>query len=409
VSPVARAVAQPGAKQDVALAAGGLLVAAVTIALALSGGPAPAPAASPTVAQVAVATGGSKLRPSATLLWRSLVEGMDVHVGDSVFVPPGAEATLRFVDGTELSLDERSLVVVEPPRGGRRAVMLRQGSLSGRAGEGGLVLSTPAGEAHLEARSEARVELTGRELEVAVTQGAARVTTSRGAEVKVAKGQRAAAGQGETRTLAAWPVTLTAPDAHLRKLFHGVPPPIELAWTGTVPAGARVQVARDRLFAFVEREESAAPGHLTIDRPSPGVSWWRVVDEAGRPLSEARRFSLVEDVAAATLFPREGEVVLAPKGTPVSFSWTPLPGVTKFLLEVSPSREFEPITVSETVTGHTARVVLSLEEGTWYWRVRAARDDGEAGAPSEPSRFRLIHKGIPEAPELLTPQIEVSP
>jgi hypothetical protein len=41
--------------------------------------------------------------------------------------------------------------------------------------------------------------------------------------------------------------------------------------------------------------------------------------------------------------------------------------------------------------------------------VRAARDDGEAGAPSEPSRFRLIHKGIPEAPELLTPQIEVSP
>lgn len=406
---MARAVAQPVAMQDLGLVAGGLLVAAVTIALALSGGPAPAPTASPTVASVAAATGGGKLRPSATLLWRSLAEGMDVHDGDSVFVPPGAEATLRFVDGTELALDERSLVVVEPPRGGHRAVTLRQGSLSGRAGRDGLVLSTPAGEAHLDAKSEARVELAGSELEVAVKQGEARVKTPKGAEVKVAKGQRAAAEQGAARALAAWPVALTAPDAHLRQLFHGAPSPIELAWSGAVPDGARVQVARDRLFAFVEHDEPAAEGHFTIDAPRPGVSWWRVVDEAGKPLSEARRFSLVEDVAAATMFPREGEVVLAPKGTAVAFSWTPLPGVTKFLVELSPSREFEPITVSEKVTGHTARVTLSLEEGTWYWRVRASRDDGEPGVPSEPSRFRLIHKGIPEAPELLTPQIEVTP
>jgi hypothetical protein len=102
-------------------------------------------------------------------------------------------------------------------------------------------------------------------------------------------------------------------------------------------------------------------------------------------------------------------VVLAPKGSQVAFSWTSLPGVTSFLVELSPSREFEPITVSEAAKGNTARLTLSLEEGTWYWRVRASREGGEPGAPSEPSRFRLIHKGIPEAPELLTPQIEVTP
>lgn len=406
---MARAVAQPVAVQDLALAAGGLVVAAVTMAFALSGGPEVPVTRLPTVASVSVATGGSKLRPSATLLWRSLAEGMDVHDGDSVFVPPGAEATLRFVDGTELSLDERSLVVVEPPHGGHRAVTLRQGSLSGRAGDQGLVLSTPAGEAHLDARSEARVELSGNELEVAVTQGAGSVKSSKGAELQVAKGQRAAADQGSTRALAAWPVTLTAPDAQLRRLFHGAPAPLELEWTGEVPDGARVQVARDRLFAFVEQDVPAVDGHLTLEAPRAGVSWWRVVDDGGRALSEARRFSFVEDVAPATMFPREGEVVLAPKGSQIAFSWTPLPGVTSFVVELSPSREFEPITSREAVKGNTARVTVSLEEGTWYWRVRAARDDGEAGTPSEPSRFRLIHKGIPEAPELLTPQIEVTP
>jgi hypothetical protein len=406
---MARAVAEPGSRQDVALAAGGLAVAALTLALSLFSRGAEPPHDTVTVASVSVSTGGSKLRPAATLLWRGLAAGMDVHDGDSVFVPPGADATLRFIDGTELSLDERSLVVVEPPRGGRRAVTLRQGSLSGRAGDAGLLLSTPNGEARLDAESEARVELTGRELEVAVKKGQAKLTTSKGAEVQVGKGQRAAAAAEGTRAQAAWPVTLTAPEARVRRVVHGAPGPLELAWEGQVPEGARVQVARDRLFAFVEHDESAAAGRYTLDAPRPGVSWWRVVDERGAAVSEARRFSLVEDIAPSTMFPREGEVVLAPKGTQIAFAWTPLPGVTEFLVELSPSREFEPISVSERVKGNTARVTVSLEEGAWYWRVRAAREDGEPGHPSEPSKFRLIHKGIPEAPELLTPQIEVTP
>ena len=406
---MARAAEGPGSGQDVALAAAGLAVAALTLGLALTtGGGEPSPGAV-TVASVSVASGGSKLRPAATLLWRGLAAGMSVHDGDAVFVPPGADATLRFVDGTELALDERSLVVVEPPRGGRRSVTLRQGSLSGRAGDAGLVLSTPAGEAQLEAASEARVELTGKSLEVDVTKGQANLTTTKGAEVKVGPGQRAAAAADGARALAAWPVTLTAPEARLRKLFHGAPAPLELAWEGAVPDGARVQVARDRLFAFVEHEGPAAEGRFTLKAPRPGVSWWRIVDERGAPVSEARRFSFVEDVAPSTMFPREGEVVLAPKGSQVAFSWTPLPGVSEFLVEISPSREFEPLTVSERVKGNTARLFLSLEEGAWCWRVRAAREDGEPGHPSEPSKFRLIHKGIPEAPELLTPQIEVTP
>lgn len=406
---MASAVAEAALTKDVALAVGGLLVAAVTLGLALTSTGDEPSTQSPTVAHVASAAGGSKLRPGATLLWRGLSDGMDVHDGDAVFVPPGAEATLRFVDGTELALDERSLVVVEPPRGGRRAVTLRQGSLSGRAGDAGLLLSTPVGEARLDPSSEARVELTGSELEVAVRQGQAKVTSQQGAEVKVASGQRASAGQEGSRALAAWPVSLTSPEARFRRFFQGSPEELTLAWQGSVPEGARLQVARDRLFAFVEVDEPAAEGRFVLRSPRPGVSWWRVVDERGRAVSEARRFSIVEDVAPSTMFPQEGEVVLAPKGTQLAFSWTPLPGVTRFLVELSSSRGFEPITQAEVVKGSSARLTVSLEEGSWYWRVRAERDDGEPGSPSEPSKFRLIHKGIPAAPELLTPQIEVTP
>ena len=182
-----------------------------------------------------------------------------------------------------------------------------------------------------------------------------------------------------------------------------------LTWSGRLPDGARVQVARDRLYAFVDSEHPARGGSFVLKQPSKGVTWWRLVDADGRPISEARRFTCVEDVAPVAMFPRSGEVLLAPPGTSVAFAWAPLPGISRYRLEISPSQGFEPVTVSEVANGATARISLNLNEAMWFWRVRVDDESGRAGAPSEPMRFRIIHKGIPEAPELLNPEIEVTP
>jgi hypothetical protein len=405
---MAHAASTSSGTQDLVLVVGGLLIAALTLALALGEAAAPPDTTSPPVASVTEASGDSRLRPTATLLWRNVAAGMEVHDGDSVFVPPGAAATLRFMDGTELDLDERALVVVEAPRGGERSITLRQGSLSGRAGEGGLVLATAAGEARIGARAEACVELTGGELEVTVQRGEASVRAAAGGELTLARGQRAAAGQGSPRALPAWPVTLTEPDANLRRWFEQAPPALELAWTGEVAEAARVQLARDRLFAYVDAELPATGGRTVVSAPRPGVTWWRIVDGDGRPLSLAQRFTFLEDVPPAAMGPRDGEVVMAPRGAPLTFWWTPLAGVASYVVEVSSSREFERLAMSEEVRRSTVRLSPRLEEGTWYWRVRPLRG-GAPGAPSRPSRFRLIHKGIPDAPELLSPEIEVEP
>jgi hypothetical protein len=386
-----------------ALVAAASLTAAFTVGTLRDDG-----AATPTVASVKQSSGQVKLRLAATLGWKNVVRGVDVHDGDALFVPPGAEATLAFADGTELALDERTLVVVERPRAGPRTVTLRQGSVSGRAGSEGLTLATAAGEARLEAAAEAHVELTERnELEVAVKKGAAKVK-GQGAETRVASGQRVAAAETGTTALAPWPVLLGAPEAQARLPFRGTPPPVTLSWSGTVPAGARVQVARDRLFAFVEQELAATETSVVLPAPASGITWWRVVDASGRPVSEARRFTCSEDVSPVAMFPRNGEVLLAPPGTEVAFAWTPLPGITRYRLELSSNQGFEPVARAEVVSGATARLRLDLNEGAWFWRVRVD-DEGGAGVPSEGRRFRVIHKGIPDAPELLTPEIEVTP
>lgn len=398
------------AERDLWLAGAAALFAAAALTLALR----PSHfgedvATTPTVAGIKQASGEVKLRLAYTLGWQGAARGVEVHDGDALFVPPGAEATISFIDGTELSLDERSLVVIERPRAGVRSVTLRQGSLSGVVGSEGLTLNTAAGEARLEAQSEARVELTGKQLEVQVKKGTAQVKDGKGGQKTVAKGQRVAAAEAGTKELPAFALQLTSPDAQARLPFRGAPAPVTLQWLGTAPEGARVQVARDRLYAFVDAEYPATGGAVKLEEPSKGVTWWRIVDVEGRPISEARRFTCAEDVAPVAMFPRNGEVLLAPPGTQVSFVWTPLPGLSRYRLEISPSQGFEPLTVAQDVNGGNVRLPLSLNEATWFWRVRAADDSSGLGAPSEPMKFRVIHKGIPDAPELLTPEIEVTP
>ena len=403
-------IAAAWGERDLWLAGGAALVAAAALSFALSASSMNEGAATtPTVASVKAASGEVKLRLASTLGWRGASRGAQVHDGDALFVPPGAEATLAFNDGSELALDERSLVVVERPRAGVRSVTLRQGSVSGRAGSEGLTVISPAGEARLEAQTEARVELTGGQLEVAVKKGTAQVKGGTGAQTTVAGGERVAAARtGETTALAPYPLTLLSPAAQMRLPFRGDPAPVTLSWEGEVPPGARVQVARDRLFAFVDSEAPATGGLQVIARPSKGVTWWRLVDAEGRPLSEGRRFTCAEDVAPVAMFPRSGEVLLAPPGTQVAFTWAPLPGISRYRLEISPSQGFEPLTLSQPASGASARLALSLNEAMWFWRVRAEDETG-LGAPSAPMKFRVIHKGIPDAPELLSPEIEVTP
>jgi hypothetical protein len=397
------------AERDLVLAGASSLVAAAALSAALFWGTSSdARATTPRVAAVAQASGEVKLRPAQTLGWLGATRGADVHDGDALFIPPGAEATVRFLDGTELALDERSLVVIEKPRAGVRSVTLRQGSFSGRAGSDGLTLTTPNGSARLEAETEARVELTGQQLEVSVKKGSAEVKNGQGAARSVSGGQRVAAAQSGTTELSAWAVELTAPEAQARFVFRTEPAPVTLSWSGQVPAGARLQTARDRLFAFLALDLAATGGTATIREPGRGVTWWRIVDADGRPVSEARRFTCSEDVAPVLMFPRNGDVLLVPPGSEIAFAWTPLPGLSKYRLEISPSQGFEPVTVTHAVQGSSVRLPVSLNEATWYWRVRA-EDESGSGAPSAPMRFRVIHKGIPEAPELLNPEIEVTP
>ena len=202
---------------------------------------------------------------------------------------------------------------------------------------------------------------------------------------------------------------LEEPARNHRQLFVGEPPRVAFRWQATPSAGARVQLARDRGFAFVLEEHEASEATFTSQRAEAGVFWWRVVDDAGRPISESRRFTVLEDVPPVLLSPREGEVVMSDEKTPAVFSWAQVRGVSHYRLELSATSDFSAVALAIPVDGAQLRTPLTLAEGRWYWRVRSADEARLETAPAAMRTLRLIHKPLPEAPVLLNPEIEVEP
>ncbi len=354
------------------------------------------------VATLSFSSADVQRRPANRLGWDALGRGDLVHELDALFVPPGVEARVTFKDGTQLELDERSLVVIDASRSGRRNVSIRQGSVEGSAGAAGLALTTPRGVAQLSPQSQAIVEVNADSVAMAVTKGDGKL-----GETALADGERGNLNAAGTQSLGKWPVVLAEPARSQRRFFRGEPPPITVSWQGAT-SDARLQVARDRGFAFVLEERAAGDGSYTF-RGGAGVFWWRVVDDAGQSLSESRRFTVLEDVPPVLVSPRDGEVLLSNDKQLAVFSWVGVRGVSRYKLELSTAASFNSVAWEREVEGAQLRTPLTLAEGRWYWRVRTIDDERGESGPAAARAFRLVHSALPEAPELLNPEIEVEP
>lgn len=377
----------------------------------------------PAVAALSFAHREVRRRASRTLVWEELSTGAVVHDRDTVFVPPGAEAQVTFLDGTLLEVDENSLVVIEAPRrvqGASPRVALKKGSLSGTTSTGGVEIESGQGVTSLAQNTEARVELSSRcekgqpgcsdGARIDVFSGSATVATSKGREQLSPERSAALGEDGRLALTQPLVVELLLPARNTRLFFTGAPSPVDLRWsTRELPADATLEVARDRAFGFIVHSGPAREGYVALQRKEAGVYWWRIVGADGAPVSEARRFTLVEDLPPRLLSPKSQEIVLATAEKPVPFHWSLVKSAAQYRLEVAASEDFSTPLQVATAETHQLRLPVELPEGIYFWRVRAENPMQGASTFSRPTAFRLIHKALPEAPVPVGSEIEVDP
>ncbi|MDQ3267062.1 MAG: hypothetical protein M3Y59_25985 [Myxococcota bacterium] len=343
--------------------------------------------------------GEVRRRPAGTLIWYPAGHGDPVFVGDALFVAPASSAMVDLEGGAQLELDQNTLVVLEPP--GRdqlepRRVAIHKGSLSGSSGAQALSLEAHGTVAALQpnARAELSLEATG--AQIAVRQGEVSVQGPEGpSRLGPRESGRFLVGGALVRTQAP-PVTLQSPAPRHRALAHT---PLVFSWTPRAP-GASLQLSADRTFES-PLPQTGADGRLSLGL-APGVYWWRVVDAEGRPLSERRGLTLLENVSPQTISPARDERY--PEST-VELRWSEVEGAAGYQLEVAAEPGFARVLFQWEATGARHRWV-GAPEGDFWWRVRATIAD-HRGQWSPPSPFRILLQPLPAAPVLSEPEIEL--
>lgn len=335
------------------------------------------------IARLVHVDGAVRCRAVGTLVWEGAEAEQPLVAGDAVFAQPGAAATIAFRAGAVVELDERSLVVVEPPEAQGDRVQVVAGAVVASAGATALAIQS------------------GSERALVAPGGA--VAVGGGAPLEVLEG-RARVGVEDRGTTHRVP--LLSPERGFRLYVHGYPSPVVLRWDGGAAPSFRLEVSRERSFAtrVASAPGSAALFEVAIDQPGPW--YWRIADRDGRSVSEVRKFIAVTDRPPQPFTPASGEIVLAPPGVQIPFWWTAVAGAARYRVEVAADAGFQRIDLSEPASGPGLWANLDLPEGVYHWRVRAERSRGQLSPPSQALAFRLIHRPVLDAPQLFDVAIE---
>jgi hypothetical protein len=337
------------------------------------------------IARLANVDGSVRCRSAGTLVWDAADPEQPLAAGDAVFVQPGGAATVVFRAGAVVELDERSLVVVEPPDEEAERVRVVAGSVVAEAGRSRLAVATGAGDA-------------------LVSPGGA-VSAGGDAGPELLAGRASIGGQERG---ASPRVALVTPSRSHRFYVDAFPAPVALRWDGEAANAFTLEVSRERSFATRVATVPGAAGFFELAVDAPGAWYWRIVDQGGAPVSELRKFMAIADRPPRPFAPSQGEIVLAPQGVQVPFWWTAVAGAAGYRVEVATDSGFQKIAVSEPASGPGLWANLELPEGVYYWRVRAERPHASE-RPSPPSAtvgFRLIRRPVLDAPELFDATIE---
>lgn len=353
---------------------------------------------SPAIASLQFAVSEVRRRPAGSLVWFELDAGDPVFELDSIFVPPRASASFSMKDGSRLEVEENSLVVLERPGQDGVQVALKKGSLSGSSGHQPLSIQSTGAVTKVARGGQVRVKVKNERVsEVQSLGGDVQVSTPAGRTSLPANTVSLVGGQGLALAPQPFAVLLQEPPRDTRRYYQGALPIMALRWERPSAQGLTIEVAQDTDFQSVLKTFPAEAGEGSLALPA-GRYWWRAVDAAGAPQSEARALTVVEDVPPLLASPRDREPFA---DRPIQFTWSEVPGVTSYELQIAADPEFRQLVHTETVEGTQLRWSKQVPEGLYHWRVRAQVVERGDSPFSQAATFQRLDKPLPAAPKLL--------
>jgi len=299
-------------------------------------------------------------------LWAALDKDAPIYANDTIKTFENDQLSILLEDGTEITLEPNSMIRLEGDK-----INFNGGSISAinRSGTSEVNIVTADGSVlTLDKGSVDVSQKDGEEVELTVTQGEAKLTSTDGQSRSLDTRESLSVNQrGEVQSAVQYSISITSPLS--QQYFSSYDSPQEIPFLWELPQGqsdSRLIISNyaDLRDPVVDQIYSQNSARIELN---PGRYFFQLRSDSGQSLLS--RFVVIQENIPTPLQPAEGEEILYRASLPrVAFQWEPSRYADKYLVEVSEDEQFTRI-VKRMETQDNYAFDQDLSAGNYWWRV----------------------------------------
>ncbi|MBL8994463.1 MAG: FecR domain-containing protein, partial [Spirochaetia bacterium] len=331
------------------------------------------------------------------VIWEEVNNKSPVYNGDSIRTAKNSLATLKLDDGTDLDLEQDSLIVLSMDQDGMN-VNFAHGALSakrsenpGTGGTEGSKLKIKSGDKVVKI-DKSDVSIAGGEnkaFTAMVTKGTAEITSGR-EKVTLKQDEKATvAEKSEKMEVKIVPLRLRSPDPGVRRVTRGEKERLRFEWQGNEGDTEILEISDRPDFSSLAVRRPA-PGRTSEEDLAEGNWYWRV--RGKNETSEMRTIRIQRDQPVTLLEPRSGSSFTYSEAPPlIPLAWSENPLVGEYQIVVSRDEAGKEIIKNQT-SGKNRISLTGLPEGDYFWRVIYTVDLSRGAEETRTAPFRFTIK-----------------
>lgn len=348
---------------------------------------------------------------ASQVVWEELEQNEKIYNYDSIRTADLSEAIIHLEDGTEIALNENSMILLALSKE-EIDLEFSRGSISAKRDElkddAKNLSITALGTTVLVGKSDVNLNRAeGRDLNLTVNRGDATIK----------------AGEAEKLVKANQRVVVSEDKKDLRVLTINLrlknPPPsgyvlttksataIDFSWEPVKGSwNVYLEISRNSLFNDIVASKRVFR-NATKQVLQRGIYYWRLKAVSGSrktEYSDVRRLSVIGDKPVELIAPLDGGIYTYRSVIPIiTFKWSKSGIASAYTLIIAKDQAMNTI-VQRVQTPGTSIAIDTLKKGTYFWRVETSIGlRGIANLQSRVYRLNIEEKGETEPPELLYP------
>jgi hypothetical protein len=347
------------------------------------------------------------------VIWEGVENNVSLYNYDSIRTSDQSEASLRLNDGTEIKLNENSMILLSLTKN-QIDIQFDQGSITANRGEtkGDLKkLNIKSGTTNVSI-DKSNVKLSQNrsgDLNLSVAKGNADISTGKGAE-KVGTDQALIVAKDSGDVIKfELAVKLVSPFADEYFLTPSDKRKVDFSWQALKGEhNVFFELSKEESFINIIQKKDVKGNNLSVELEK-GIYYWRIraVHRITKKeeFSESRRFTVLWDEPITLISPANKETITYRNALPIiNFKWTKSEIASNYKLVLASDVSMEK-TIKTFDTPQNSIVLDSLSKGVYYWRIEkntGLKDIGKTN-PSGIFELNIKEKEITSPPELLYP------